>query len=171
MKRLTILFLLLILIGSGCRSTRKLTDSVTVTADSSTYQRTEKVTLDTIRTPSDTATFGIDFGFNERTSEVIIQEVTTDQGDEVTLNYQVERKPSGAKIKVTATTKPKEVIQQTKEVEIIRDTKHEGSTATTKETTVKRGISVGYIWLFGVMAVVAFLVWKFWPIIRKFIGI
>jgi hypothetical protein len=129
------------------------------------------VTFDTVRTPADTAVFGIDFGFDGTSNEVVIQEVTTDQGEDITLNYQVERKPSGAKIKVTATTKPKETVQTTHEVEIIRELTHEQSTATTQETTVKRGISFGHLWWIGLLAVIAFLVWKFWPIIRKFIGL
>lgn len=169
-----IFFTILILIFASCRSVRKTTVDVRHQKDSVAYTSVTTVDLDTTIIPSDTATLdillsgNIELGRNYKldsygtySGPFGVQEVTQEQGDDIILNYAVEKTPSGAtRLKVKATTKPKEIITQNTTKETVRHV--ESSDIRQVENTKKvKGFSLwNLVWVVPVILIGIFIYLK-----------
>lgn len=139
MKRLIFLLTFLLVISS-CRSVRRTTVDINHRQDSSSYIKVTTVDLDTTRIPADTATLEAILDISQDGS-VTIEQITQEQGDDITIDYTVEKLPAGnTKVTVTAKTKPKEIITQNVTTEIIQAEKKSEVQQLISEKKVK-GIS------------------------------
>jgi hypothetical protein len=158
MKKLIGLLILVSFLVS-CRSVRKTTTEFHQQKDSVAYSNVTTVDLDTTIIPADSASFEAVFNFGEN-GEVIIDQVKQDPGNNINLNYSMEKTPSGStRIKVIAKTRPAEVITQnvTKE---IKNTSVSSDVQKVESVTKKKGISPWHLaWIVpvGLLLVVVYL--------------
>jgi hypothetical protein len=158
MKKLVYLLILISLLAS-CRSVKKITTDIRQQKDSVAYSNVTIVDLDTTIIPADTASLEAIFNFGDK-GELSIDQVRQDPGNDITLNYAVEKTPSGStRIKVTAKSKPKEVVTQnvTKE---IKNSSVSSDVQKVESITKKKGISPWHLaWIVpvGLLLVVVYL--------------
>lgn len=134
MKRIAIFFMMILVISS-CRSVRKTTVDIRQQKDSVAYSSITTVKLDTTLVPKDSATLETLIGILEG-GRIIIEEVKQEQGADIRLDYSVEKTPSGStKIKVKATTKPREIISKNT---VIETTKYQESSDSKQLVTEKK---------------------------------
>lgn len=139
MKNFIFLFVL-ILAFSSCRSVRKTTVDIRHEKDSVAYTSVTTVDLDTTVIPSDTASLEAILGITEE-GNLIIEEIKQDQGLDISLDYSLEKTSSGAtRLKVKATSKPKEIITQNKTIET-ENLKESSSVIQVENTKKVKGFS------------------------------
>lgn len=136
-----IIFILIVLMAAtSCRSVRRTTVDIDHRQDSSSYTKVTTVDLDTTKIEADTATLEAILDISQEGS-VTIEQITQEQGDDITIDYTVEKLPAGnTKVTVTAKTKPKEIITQNVTTEIIKAEKSSEVQQLISEKKVK-GIS------------------------------
>jgi len=153
MKRLIFLFALLA-IFSACRSVKKTTSEYHQEKDSVNYSTVEKVELDTTIIPRDTASLESVLSITPA-GEVMIQEIIQDQGENISLDYAIEKTPSGStKIKVTATSKQKEIITTNTTRETIRTENSSTVSNVEKEKTVRGFNYWNLAWMIPVLLLI-----------------
>lgn len=172
-----IYFTIILLVFSSCRSVRKTTVDIGRQRDSVAYSSVTTVDLDTTIIPQDSASLNIVLGFsvdNDTTTGTYsgpfgIQEIIQEQGDNIILNYSIEKTPSGAaKIKVKASTKHKEIVTQSVKVETAKHV--ESSDMRQVENTKKvKGFSLWNLaWVIPVILIIIFVYLKRKTLIKFF---
>lgn len=168
MRALLIVVIALVL-SAGCKSTRKTSTQLYTSNDSTSYTEVTTVDIDTTVIAADTADLTILFAADP--GGVTVEEVRTDQGQTVTINYEVVNTPRGAAVKVRAVTKPQEIITTNTTTEITRAEVSKEQAVSVEEKKVKRGFSLWHLaWLLPIVLIV-FVVRKFWPVIRTYFGL
>jgi hypothetical protein len=162
------LIIIVVLSLIGCRSVRKVSETYVQKQDSVTITRTETVTFDTVTVQGDTAVMTAQL--TTEGGEVHVGEVVTEQGERISISYEVRPKPGGAEVKIKAVAKPVEVVQQTTVIETEKITVDRDKAVIVQEKRVRTGALV-HLWWIIPLALVAFIIYKKWPLIKSFINI
>lgn len=166
MKRI-ILFLIIILAISSCKSVRKTTIDINHQKDSTAYTSVTTVDIDTLVIPQDTATLEALIDITPE-GNITVEQVDIDQGNDITLDYTVEKTPAGAKVKVKATSKPKEIITQNTTTEIIKTDVSSDVKQTVNEKKVKGYSPWNLAWIIPLALVVLVIYLKRNTILKYF---